>query len=236
MGISIQIQDAEFTNVISSLSLPDREGLIAEYTFGESDAKSLPNRASPGAIALTKVGAPAYGDNYAEITAGGTYGSNGFDTGIKSPDNATIITVVKKDVSLPPFISTNANFAGFHNYQATVNLYNSQSGTTANVADVPIPAHTDFAFFCGLLPLGGFGKIYAYTGGALTTATAETASVSARSKVENFKIGTSLVNAGSGRAKVAYTAIFDRLLSDAEIAAAYASLKAYMTTRGVVVS
>lgn len=234
MSLSIQISDADFSQVVASLSLPDRSGLVAEYTFGTSEAKSIVNRATPGLASMTVVGAPTYGSNYARITSGAS-GSNGFNTGVVTPTNATIIVVVRKNTSCPVFMSTGSMYSGFLNYSNAPALYNNQAGTDANVANVAVPAHSDFAFFAGRMQNSGLGEIYTYASGVLTTNTAETAGDAGRS-TETLKIGTTITNGGNGIADMAYAAVFERVLSAAEITAAYASLKAYLATRGVVVS
>jgi hypothetical protein len=237
MALSIQISDADFTQVIASLSLPDRSGLVAEYTFGESDAKSIVNRAAPGLASMTLVGSPVYGSNYAEIKSGGAYGSVGFNTGVSCPTDATMIVVVRKKTALPVFFAElSGTYDGFLNYTSAPALYNNQSGTLSNVANVAVPAHTDFAFFAGRMPKGQNGEIYTYASGVLTTDIAETAGGSGSRGVGPLLIGTSISNGGSGVADIAYAALFERVLSAAEVASAYASLKAYLATRGVTVS
>ena len=234
MPVSIQIAGAEFANVIGSLSLPSRVGLAGEYIFGGTEADCIKNRARPGLASMTKVGTPAIGANFVEIRSS-TPGNNGFDTGLVCPPDATIIVVVKKDTGMPVFMSTASPFSGFHNYLGTnVLLYNSQSGTAAGVADVLAPTHTDYAFYAGAMPAGGLGKIYNYVSGVLATNVAEI-NGGARG-TDTLKIGTSLASGGVGVAKMAYAALYDRVLTEAEVAAAYASLKGFLATRAVVVS
>lgn len=237
MGMSIRITGASFNNPIASLTLPFRDGLVGEYLFGGTEVASIRNLANP-AKPLTKVGSPVFGGGYVRVSSGPTDGSHGFDTGMAPPlDDISIITVVRKVAGkgFPPFISTVDPYTGFHNYTNVPALYNSQSGTMANVADIPVPAHTNFAFIAGLLPKGLKGRIEVFDGGVKSTNTAEVNGGPSRPALL-WRIGTSLANSGEGQADIAYIATFDRLLTSAEVDDAYASLKAYLGTRGVTVS
>lgn len=233
MALSIQISDADFTQVVTSLSLPDRAGLVAEYTFGESQAKSVINRAAPGLASMTLISTPVYGSNYAEVFTSGATG-NGFETGIPCPQDATIITVVKKVSGFPGLFHAKGT-TGFHNYTNVPAVYNSKSGALTVTADLPVPASTDFVFYAGTLPAGNKSKLYIYEGGVLSTNLAEV-NGDARPATTFVIGGPSYNSSGAGTARVAYSALFDRVLSDAEVAAAYTSLKAYLATRGVTVS
>lgn len=234
MALSIQISDADFSQVIASLSLPDRSGLVAEYAFGGNAAKSVVNRAAPGLASMTEISTPLYGSNYAEISAVGSTG-NGFETGVVCPQDATIITVVKKVSQFPGFFHAKGT-TGFHNYTSVPAVYNSLTGALSFAADLPVPASTDFVFYAGTLPAGNKAKLYIYEGGILSTNLAEVNGGNIR-PAGTFVIGGPTYNSsGAGTARVAYTALFNRVLSDGEVAAAYTSLKTYLATRGVTVS
>lgn len=235
MALSIQISDAEFTQIVASLSLPNRNGLMAEYIFGENEAKSRVNRAVPGSAAMTPVGVAAYGPNYAEIRSGPTHGSIGFDTGIVPPRDTTILVVARSTTTCPVYMSTNAPFTGLHNYLNAPSLYNSNSGAPPTVPTVQNPAHASFAFYAGSLPFGDKPTIRTYADGALTAATGTGNGGSLRPATP-WMIGTTLANGGNGIARIAYAAAFDRVLTAAEIERAYLSLKAFLATRDVVVS
>lgn len=234
MGLSILVPDASFSQVVSSLTLPDRTGLVGEFVLGGTQAESITNRAAPSLADMTVVGSPTYGVGFAKVRSGGAYGSIGFDTGLTTPENPTLIVLVRKDTLFPVALGS-AGFNGFVNYNNQPSLYNSMSGTLSNVPQVSVPGHTDFAFFAGLLPKGAPGQIYTYASGALTTNTGETNGGASRG-TETLKIGTTLENVGIGIADVAYAAVFERLLSADDIDDAYLSLKAFMATRGVTVS
>lgn len=234
MALSIQVAGASFTNVVASLSLPDRTGLVGEWTLGTDEAKSIINRANPSGPTATVVGAPTYGDGYARVRS--SSGSDGFNTGVALPNNATIIVAWKKNTGCPVLFGSNVGaFEGFTNYGSAPLLYNSQGGVASSVADISVPSHTDYSFMVGILPLGGLGKIYIYAADELTTNTAEVAGGASRTGA-SLLFGTTMTNGGVGIADVAYGAVFARLLSDDEIAAAYASVKAYLALRELVVS
>lgn len=235
MSLSIQIADASFNQVVASLSLPDRAGLLAEYVFGGNEAQSLVNRAAPGLAAMTPIQTPVYGSNYAEISTLNASVGNGFETGLLCPANATIITVVQKVTDFPAFFFAKST-TGIHNYQSVPAVYNSASGTLSVAADLPVPASTDFVFYAGTLPLGDKSKLYIYEDEVLSTNVAEVKGGVNR-PATTFTIGGPVHNsAGEGTARVAYSALFERVLSDAEVASAYTSLKAYLGSRGVTVS
>lgn len=231
MSLSIRIPDANFTYNIGSLTLPNRTGLIGEWLLGGSHAESVKNRA--GGANMTVVGSPVYGAGYAEIRSGGGPGSVGFETGIAPPNNGTIISVIQKVTGLPVFLSTDGSYTGFLNTPGGLPaLFNSNSGAPPNIPALPAPTSTKFVFYAGQLPLGGRGVIWGAAGGALTSVEA-LVNGSASRPVNTFKMGTTIANGGAGVANEAYAAIFNRVLTNQEIADAYASLKAFLPTRGL---
>lgn len=233
MPVSIRIPNSSFTYGIASLSLPNRNGLIGEFIFGGDAAKSTKNRASPLSPPSALVATPTYGANYAQIKSGGAYGSVGFDLGFVCPRDATVIAIVQKEVSLPAFMGSDVGgFVGFYNYANTPALYNSQSGSAAQVASLPLVTSNKFVFYAGKMPIGGKGIIYGAEAGSLVSVESPNAGAATRG-AGTLKVGTSLTNAGLGTARIAYAAIFERVLTTPEIESAYASLKAFLTLRGV---
>ena len=236
MALSIQVAGASFANVLASLGLPDRAGLVGEWVLGTDEAKSIVNRANPSGPSMTVVGTPTYGAGYARVMSG-PYGNRGFDTGLTLAGNSTIIVVWKKNTACPTLVYAQGGgtYEGFINYSNVPSLYNSQSGTLSNVANIAVPSHTDYSFMAGLMPRGGLGKIYSYAEAELTTNVAEV-NGGVTPAGASLKIGTTITNGGAGIADVAYAAVFNRLLDDDEIAAAYETNKAYLALRGLVVS
>ena len=234
MALSIQIPGADFSHTVASLSLPDRSGLIGEYIFGENYTKSRKNRAGPSALDLTVMNTSgagvSYGENYAAVSH--VPGQNfGFGTGIATPENATLITVFRVLSGCQPFITT-GGYNGFHNYGQFPNLYNSGSGTLK--ANLPAVTSSKYVFYAGQMPGGDKATIWGAAAGALVSNTDAANGGPLPRSTTSLEIGTTTAgNAGTGTGRVAYTAIFNRVLTNAQIAAAYASLKTFLTGRGL---
>ena len=235
MAFSIQIADANFTQSLGSITLPSRSGLVAEYIFGETQAKSVINRAGSGLASATVTGTPFIGSNYAEIRSGASYGDVAFNMGLSCPLNATMILVAKNTTLCPAYMHIfNSVYTGFANYTNVPTLYNSQGGALNVVADMANPAHTDYAFYAGQLPNSSNAAIYRYDSGVLSVNTAEAAGGTRDNT--NLKIGGTTAFGGVGIARIAYAALYSRVLTASEIDAAYLSLKSYLVSRSVVVS
>jgi hypothetical protein len=237
MGIAIRATGANFSKFVSSLTLPDRDGLLAEYHLGTSDAASLVNHAN-SAAPMTVVGTPVHSTYYTSVRSGGVFGSHGFETGLTAPANFTVLSLVRKDSGFPGFMcrTDSGFFSGFLNYSNKPMFYNEQNGLEASVADLAVPAHSDFFLLAGTAPLAQVGNIYKWEAGVRSGSTAEVAGQPSRGATGTFKIGTTDALFGTGKVDFAYGALFERVLTTDELDAAYTALKAFFTDRGLTVS
>jgi hypothetical protein len=231
MGASIKLPSATFSKskLITALTLPVRTGLVSEFVLGGSQASSIKNLAD-SSFPLTVTGVPEYFDNSVLVKYSG-YGNHYFTESKNVPlVDMTLISIRKKAVVGASGVATTGNYTGFLDY-TPLDFYNSQSGTAANVANLPNPTHSNFFFEAATGPYYGIAKVFLYTDGVLSTALQE--SLGGARPALPFVIGSSY---GGGIGEHAFMAVYDRLLSDAEIAQAYAAMKAYYAARGVTVS
>lgn len=235
MSVTIKSSTATFplSNQLTSLTLPSRVGLVSEFILGGSEAASIRNHAN-AAAPLTVVGTPTYNANSVTVASGG-YGNNGFDLGVAPPQSDITMLLIRKKASTGTDINafSNGSYLGFYGYNGA-DFYNTQSGTAPSIANLSRPTHSNFYLQIGTGSLAGKGTVSLYTDGVLTSNTGTANGGSSRGTT-SLKIGTDISNV-NGIGEVAYAALYSRILSAAEIAAAYASLKAYFAFKGVTVS
>lgn len=216
--------DEDFTYFTRTLWLPATKGLVGLWVLGGTEAESLKNRANPS-IPLTKIGNPTFNANSVTIeTGGGGYTDAGFETGIVPPGDMTIYAIRHAPLAGDMTILGASNFiTGMTDYEIKPCAYNSQQAAPPNVAAVAMPTHGKFFLQTVDLPLGGNGVVRTYAAGVPTESVAVQAG-NARG-TDTLKIGLNN-GAAHGRGNVALVALFNRLTTDAEKAAAYTTLLA----------
>jgi hypothetical protein len=235
MGLAIKAAGANFTNFVRSLTLVDRTSLLAEYHLGVSNAASIVNHAN-AAAPMAVVGSPVHSDLYTTCTTGVTPGENNFNMQMTAPDgNATVMALVRKKISFPPILSYDSGTPfGLTSLSGAPSFHNSQSGTTADVANLSLPAHSDFFLLVGVGSLGAAGLLHIWEADVRTSNTAEAAGPSSRGTLPNLRLGAS--GSGNQTVDIAWAAMFGRALGTTELDDNYAALKAFFTDRGLTVS
>lgn len=232
MGVSIKLPQETFSKskIVTSLTLPNRSGLVSEFVLGGSQALSIRNLADV-ASPLTVTGSPTYLDNSVVLSYSG-YGNHYFSESKNVPNtDMTLISIRKKpSAGKSGVVTITGGFTGFLDYTGT-DFYNTQSGTGSVVADLTMPTHGNFFFEAATGPYSAKAKLYLYTDGVLATADAE-GNGSTRNAAP-FVIGASF---GGGIGEHAFMAVYNRILTAAEIEQAYLAMKAYYAARGVTVS
>lgn len=234
-SIAIRATNSRFTYASKAPTTDVRSSLIGEYIFGGTQANSTPNpvnSAAPLTLAAANTEAVVYGTNFATVKH-----TAGFDTGIplELQGNYTVIQVTKNSLGA---IGAKQNYFGTLKYLERLCLYNSQSGGGESVADLAVKSDSAFYFLAAKMPYAGKGKLYRYEGGALVTNEGEV-NGGARSTTVTWRIGSDVTGPASifSPVEIAYAAIYNRLLSDAEIADAYLDIKAYLSGyRGLSIS
>lgn len=234
-SIAIRATNSRFTYASKAPTTDVRASLIGEYIFGGTQANSTPNpvnSAAPLTLAAANTEAVVYGTNFATVKH-----TAGFDTGIplELQGNYTVIQVTKNSLGA---IGAKQGFFGTLNYQGRLCLYNSQGGESNAVADLAVKSDSAFYFLAAKMPYAGKGKLYRYEGGALVTNEGEN-NGGTRDTSKTWRIGSDVTGAASifSPVDIAYAAIYNRLLSDAEIADAYLDIKAYLSGyRGLSIS
>lgn len=235
MGQSIQVAGANFSKVIASLTLPDRSGLVGEYLFGGDFAKSSRNLANAD-LPLLQVGSPVYGENFARVQSGSA--GFGFNTQITPLIDCTII-----DIRGP---SSNSSASAYMLAAGSMGMYHRagnylfKGGTYSTLDQGALNNAGDGAwnFTAGVSNVGG-GIAKHYRGNAATGALNEATAANARTAGSTGPAYIGTPNCSSTVAGVqhshAYLAIFNRILTTAEIEAAYQSLKPFMSRRGILI-
>jgi len=230
-GTTLRIRDAIFTKVSFNLRLPFTDGLIGEYVFGNNNTQSIKNLANP-ALSATVVGVPTYGPYHARIQS--ITASHGFNLGYSyTTPEVTIIHVAQ-------VVTNNANWSmsitppitGFFNLPASVMLSNANTGSV-NQASFLNPTHGNYSVVIGTCPLSAKHRAYTWTDGVRSMNEAAANGGASRGG-GNIVIGTTTSGAGSGITNMAYTAIFNRTLTDSEIDQVYLSLKNFYNGKLVV--
>jgi hypothetical protein len=232
-------------NVIRSVTVPDLEGLIAEYWLGVDGATSKKNRANGGSdlIDLASALAPTYSAKYATVRNDSTLGaSRGLDSAIVAPDALTIAVLMRQAQLvngfnvLRVFGSDNSAIGGIggptNGYYSFWNGFPDGAVDEAHVAYGS--ADTDFHLVVGVGLIGQVGKVYAYNGGVATTDLA-TRTDAARGAT-TIKLGGFTTSGYQGQVDVAWAAAFSALKTAAQVDALYASVKAWAQARGLSVS
>jgi hypothetical protein len=239
MGISIKINDATFSNYFSSLTLPNRSGLIGEYILGGTQAASTRNRATP-ASPLTLIGTPTYSTNYATVASTNSSGTtNGFETGMLPPSDCTIISISNRGTGIGPGFHAGygPGATGLYFDGSNFSFSNGYTNGAVDEAFVPLtpPSADSTAFFmqAGVGRIGQTGRVYVYKSGSVVFDDS-TRTDSSRDGAATLKIGGATQSPFSNTLNIAYCAAFNRLLSQSEIADVYAQLKAYYTGQLVI--
>lgn len=233
-GVSIKLAGASFSDPIASARLPSLQGLVAEFILGGSKAESVINmakRSTPG----TAKGAPVYGAGFVTTVAT----ADSIDLNVPHPtQDFTAILVSRAGVGTFGALGTHqflgAQYSGFDKVDADGNYFWNSNPSRDGVAKLANPpASQQFVFQAGVAPLGGLSKLFMGTNGVLAVAAATKPGISPRPVLPNFTISGQAITRGGD---TAYLALYDRALSDAEIASAYTSLKTFLSGRGLSVS
>lgn len=229
MALSILLENVEFQSSIGNVNpMQNRTGLIAEHIYGEPLDDTLKNRVS-NQPNMTIVGSPEFYDNYVVVSSGAT-GSFGFDTRINVTETVTLLAVIGVDSGMPSILSCHqgdeatGGFTGWLNYGGKIDAYNNNVGAQSTPIDPP--SHGKFFVVAATIPAGQYHENHVFDAGVKTTK---------RSGGGAFKgpspllVGTTIPGSGAvnGRAKIAYTGVYNRILSESEINAAYKELTEY---------
>ena len=230
MPTSIRVATAHFTKAIASLTQPNLNGLVLEALLGGTQQKSLVNRANPS-TPMTIVGAPTYGDYGANVSGGG-FGENGIDTG-HGPDRQPHVDGDLHGAGQAQYMPvgsyiSNTSILGFMVGVTgqPIQFSNSRWGAPPDIAALTVPSGSNPFFIAGVGALGQPPILYLGAGGNLTNNTGGQSGFSPRNTAATIRFGDSEVG---GYGTVNYGAMFNRAMSEAEVLAAYRSLRAYYT-------
>lgn len=231
MGISVVIKDADFTNPIGSIHLPNHEGLVGEWFFGGTESKSFKNRA--GSTVAVKVGEPTVASNYLAVTGGTNY----VELPIPTLDNSKGVTIIavsrgttRNTLGHTGFYANPPGFLGFFHLSG-YRVYGA-GGSSENFAAV-LPANTvpndTWMVMAGVMGDRQKPSNYIWNNGVKTSAVSVDAPTGGWPAISKFFIGQQ----AKGSDDWAYAAIFNRKLSAVELDAAYAGIKQLLAVRGI---
>lgn len=240
MSSSIQLAGASFSRAVSSLTLPDRRDCVGEYLFGTSQAASIVNLANASAP-LTPIvtgGAATYNAHSVIVQNNNSSNGIGFNTGITPYYDCTLIVVRKTaPTNLIIVMGGEATDGTGTHYGITQNTTNeaASSGTTPSTAisggASRVAPVGNFFFEAAVFQQGAKSKLYGYSAGVI--AMAQSAADRTMSPAV-CRIGANTAP-GAQTAEIAYAAIINRILTQAEADAAGQSLIAYFARLGVTV-
>lgn len=235
MGLSIQVAGASFSKVLTSLTLPDRRNLIAEYVFGGDFASSARNLAN-AAMPLLEVGTPVYGTNYARVQSG--TGGFGFNTQITPLVDCTMIDVRGTPSNTAGSTYTLAAGAMGMYHRSGNFLFKGGTYSSLDMGALNNNGESAWNFTAGVSNIGG-GIAKHLRGNSATGVLSEAIAANARLAGSTGIAYLGTANCTSTVSAVqhshAYLAIFDRILASAEIDAIYQSLRPYMARRGIII-
>lgn len=223
------------------VSLSVTSGLVGLYQFGGSLAASLENIANPAAP-LTAVGAPTIS------TIGATLDKTAcFDTGFADTADLTFIAVAKplnaaaaaQNIMIGNYADAAPSGALLYQNAATTAALRVTNGTgsaqTGAGSDATItPDYTKYNIFSGRAEVAGAGamKVGWSHDGVLTAGTQVT--LTGRTPVaRNLRIGGSYSTGFPGSRQFLGAAIWNRSISDAELATVVAELRTFYTALGI---
>lgn len=235
MGVSVRVAGASFANNLASLSLADRADLAGEYVFGGDFDTSKINLANPD-LPLTLQGVPTYGANYARVLSGP--GGYGFITGLTPSLTSTQILIRKRTSGHSEqgvVAGAYSGLWGFYDRSNADSKFHDGDSNLGGGASSALPVVGTVFFEAGVLA-GGSGtttKKYSYPAGTqVESVDATPAPVG--SPLPVFVGTTNLYSTVATPYDIYYYALYQRVLTAAEIDDAYQSLKAFMLkTRGV---
>jgi hypothetical protein len=218
----------------------DRASLVGEFILGRDAATSAYNSAYDGAPNATAIGSLTYGDHFANPA-----GANYFRTMILGAENMTMMAVVAPgaDANSEIYLASSSNavnswyLAGFSSNQPALSVINAASSAQQLLANAAQSTpYTDFRAIAGRV--GGLSawsmELDEFKGGTLVQNKSSTATGSRSVDSQVFCIGSiggaSTFNAAKNISAVLF---WHRLLSDAELLAAYLEARNTLGRMGI---
>ena len=231
MGISVFIKDADFTNPVGSIHLPNREGLVGEWFFGGTESNSFKNRA--GNTVAVKVGEPTVASNYLAVMGGTNY----VELPIPTLDNSKGVTIIavskgatRNTLGHTGFYANPPGFLGFFHLSGyRVYSVETSGDNFAAILPVNIVPNDTWMVMAGVMEERQKPSNYIWNNGVKTSAVSVDEPVAGWPAINKFIIGAQ----AKGNDDWAYAAIFNRKLSAAELDAAYAGIKQLLAVRGI---
>jgi hypothetical protein len=218
----------------------DRTNLVGEFIFGRDAATSTYNSATSSSAPASAVGTLTYSDHYANPA-----GANFFSTSITGATNLTMLSIVAPGVSAETEIyfsstdgaGTNGFYLGNQGGDAFISVINSagaqQKATLGAVLAAPL---SEFRAIAGRI--GGTTsftlEVDEFKGGARLQAASATATGSRVVDSQTICIGSLNGSAVFNSAKdTSAVLIWHRLLTDAELLAAYLECRNVLSRMGI---
>lgn len=247
MGIATISPGADYSALaVGNTLFPVVAGLTDLFYFGGTQAQSAKNLVA-GGTDLTVVGAPTINANSA--TLGSVIGTNAFDLGHVLTQSHTVIVVAKAPINGVPgaaqygeqlyggYNAAGGNLSLGHYSNTNKNIRLGRSGAPffydlASLNQDP----AQFGFYAvrhtaTVAQLAqGFGGVLAHSGAQADNRTADE-TVAPRIGTQKSPSGSS--GQGDTHTEIAMFAVFNRSLSDAEVAKVYLGLQGIMARKGI---
>lgn len=236
MTVSTYLKDAEFTNKVSSVAAPNRDKLVGEWFFGESEAETIKNRAD--GLPLVTIGSPTYFDSFARCSGNGSGGGNRFSTQIipQMEGGLTIVAVARNNSGgstrqgLGSLCSArNTTLVGLYDQGTETIFYNGVSTASADAAALVEPAFNKWTTVIGVGGRGVYGQLNLWQDGIKSTANANKLGT----RVTNGTAPFTLFLDAVASIDIAYLAIYERTVTQQEVDQIYTGVKKMMALRGI---
>jgi hypothetical protein len=242
----IDLPAASFAAIADGFMAPVSGGLIGWYFHGGTLEKSLRNLA--GGLAATQQGAVSIGENWIRATPLINY----IQTNHAETADMTLLSVFRTDQNFasaaarPIMVSnyTGSPSRGFSLYvpgasgstTPATGLLRNTVGYAAGVvnASLTVPDMTRWTFAAGTVQAGVGQSIYNMTTGQKASV-AEAAGATRNIGDQMFRIGSSYSTNFVGPSDIAFTALYSRALSAAEIDKIYQFMKGYFARRSMAI-
>lgn len=240
MTLSIIIPGGAFTNYVAKL-LPVPSGLLGLFRTNNDATTAKKNIIPTGSQLATIVGEPTYASTF--ITTGVSIGA--VDTGIAVPAEYTMIAVAKTRKLITASVAGNVVSGGSQVNSGTGIVFNggalyswrSKSATVWTSFDsvnIPMTAGVEgeFAFFSG--SANAAGNLSAYYGRAnVLTTISQAFGTSHTPATRNALAGNYGTNSYTGNSEIAMYGLWNRKLTELEMAEVYAWCQAEMLALGI---
>ncbi len=226
---------ADPASSFGSSTMQDFTNVLGEWWLGGTLAASMINQIT--GVSGTAFGSPTVAAGYMDTVSGASGSQKGFITDILTPNNLTVVALVRRTSGSPTHIGSNdANWA-VQTVSGKIGMNNGASVVNTDQAQVVPETPPLFTFVMGVSMLSGLSKIYKVTQSGTTVDEAGSLQyVVATRTASLIRIGGQNDVNSAGAGEIAAAAVIADLKNQAYAEAMYALWKPYAEARGITVA